>query len=95
MRLLSEPLSNRISTKFCLDCLLLLWRLWECVTASKALIHANAKRKGNNSKGWVGNQAFRLAEDEKKWSLEEISKNLLGNQKIEITFKMTITKLPS
>jgi hypothetical protein len=36
------------------------------VTAWKALSHANAKGKGINSEGWVGNQVFRLAEKEKK-----------------------------
>jgi hypothetical protein len=40
--------------------------LRECVTAWKALSHANAKGKGINSKGWVGNQVFGLAEEEKK-----------------------------
>ncbi len=66
------------------------------MTAWKALSHANAKGKGVNSKGWVGNQVFGLAEKEKKArSLKEISKNLLGNLKIEIPFKMTNTKSPS
>jgi hypothetical protein len=36
------------------------------VTAWKALSHANAKGKGINFKGGVGNQVFRLAEEEKK-----------------------------
>jgi hypothetical protein len=36
------------------------------MTAWKALSHVNAKEKGINSKGWVGNQVFRLAEEEKK-----------------------------
>jgi hypothetical protein len=36
------------------------------VTAWKALIHENAKEKSINSKGWVGNQVFRLSEEEKK-----------------------------
>jgi hypothetical protein len=36
------------------------------VTAWKALSHANAKGKGINSEGWVGDQVFRLAEEEKK-----------------------------
>jgi hypothetical protein len=40
--------------------------LLECVTAWKALSHANAKGKGIKSKGWVGNQVFILAEEEKK-----------------------------
>ena len=31
----------------------------ECLTACKASSHANAKGKGINSKGWVGNQVFR------------------------------------
>jgi hypothetical protein len=36
------------------------------LTAWKALSHANAKGKGINSASWVGNQVFRLAEEEKK-----------------------------
>jgi hypothetical protein len=36
------------------------------VTVWKALSHANAKGKGINSKGWVGNQVVILAEEEKK-----------------------------
>jgi hypothetical protein len=36
------------------------------VTAWKALSHANAKEKGINSEGWVDNQVFGLAEEEKK-----------------------------
>jgi hypothetical protein len=36
------------------------------VTAWKALSHVNAKGKGINSEGWVRNQVFRLAEEEKK-----------------------------
>ncbi len=36
------------------------------MTAWKALSHANAKEKGINSEGWVGNQVFSLAEEEKK-----------------------------
>jgi hypothetical protein len=36
------------------------------VTSWKALSHANAKGNGFDSKGWVGNQVFRLAEEEKK-----------------------------
>jgi hypothetical protein len=36
------------------------------LTAWKALSHANTKGKGINSEGWVGNQVFRLAEEEKK-----------------------------
>jgi hypothetical protein len=39
------------------------------VTAWKALSHANAKGKGISSKGWVGSQVFRLAEEEKKRDL--------------------------
>ncbi len=54
--------------------------------------HVNAMGKGINSEGWVGNQACRLTEEEKEEvrSLEDISKNLSGNLKIEILFKMTI-----
>ena len=45
----------------------------------------------------MGNQVFRLAEEEKKKeeevrSPEEISKNLLGNVKPKIPFKMTNAK---
>jgi hypothetical protein len=67
------------------------------VTAWKALSHANSKGKGIDSKGWVGNQVFRLAEEMKEEvrSLEETSKNLLMNLKIEISFKITNTKSPS
>jgi hypothetical protein len=67
------------------------------VTAWKVLSHANAKETGINSEGWVGNQVFRLAEEEKKkWDLWKRSpKNLLWNFKIEIPFKMTNTKSPS
>jgi hypothetical protein len=43
------------------------------VTAWKALSHANSNGKGINSKGWVGNQVFRLAEEEKKKKRSEIS----------------------
>jgi hypothetical protein len=38
----------------------------KCLTAWKALSHANAKRKGINYKGLVCNQVFRLAEKERK-----------------------------
>jgi hypothetical protein len=43
------------------------------VTAWKALSHANAKGKGINYKGWVGNQDFRLDGEEKKKRRREIS----------------------
>jgi hypothetical protein len=46
-------------------------KMWECVTAWKALSHANAKVI--NSEGWVRNQVFRLAEEEKKKRRSEIS----------------------
>jgi hypothetical protein len=36
------------------------------MTAWKAFSLANAKGKSTNSKGWVSNQVFRLAEEEKK-----------------------------
>ncbi len=36
------------------------------MTAWKALSHTNAKEKDINSEGLVGNQVFRLAEEEKK-----------------------------
>jgi hypothetical protein len=34
-------------------------------TACKALIHANAKGRGIDSKGLVGNQVFRLAKEKR------------------------------
>jgi hypothetical protein len=41
----------------------------ECLTALLALSHANTKGKGINSKGWDGNNIFRLAKEMKKWDL--------------------------
>jgi hypothetical protein len=43
------------------------------MTACKALSHANAKGKGINSKGWSGNQVFRLAKEMMKKKRSEIS----------------------
>jgi hypothetical protein len=43
------------------------------VTAWKTFSHGNAKGKGINYKGWVNNQVFRLAEEEKKKRRSEIS----------------------
>jgi len=47
--------------------------------------NANAKGKGIDSEGWVGNQVFRLVKEKKREkrvrSQEEISENLSGNLK--------------
>ncbi len=59
--------------------------LWVCLTVCKASSHANAKRMGINSEGWVGNQVFRwleLRKRVKEWDLWKRSpENLLGNLK--------------
>jgi hypothetical protein len=60
------------------------------------LSHANAKGMGTND--WVIRSLDYLKKkrrSEEVRSLEEISKNLFGNLKIEIPFKMTNTKPPS
>ncbi len=43
----------------------------ECLTVCKASSHANAKGKGINSEGWVGNQVFRQLDQEKSQKREK------------------------
>ena len=56
----------------------------ECLTACKSLSHANAWGKGIDSKGWVGNQVFRLVKERKEWDLRKRSpKIFLGIQNLK------------
>ncbi len=59
----------------------------ECLTALLALSHANAKGRDIDSEGWAFrcfSLVKRVVKEEEVRSLQEISKKLSGNLKIEI-----------